>query len=379
VLPLRDQSVVFVGGKGGVGKTTTASALAVHLAESAEERVLLVSTDPAHSLGDLFDRKLGDEETELLPGLVAVEIDPEQEVDRYLKMVKRNLRELVRPEMYKDIDRQLELTRMSPGAQEAALLERTSRILEEGPEHFDRVVFDTAPTGSTLRLLSLPEVMTAWMEGLLERRERAESFRESLRGTWSDAPSRKRGKGAGHGKADAETGDEAGAKRSLDADDEEVGRTGGSGPTSEDERARRIREVLTDRRRRFARARRTLQDADRCAFLLVVLPEKLPILEGHRAYQTLKSAGVPVAALVVNRVLPEAPLGEFLEHRREQEEAYLREIDERFGDLPRIRVPLLEEDVGSLDGVRVVARHLFGVGRADGPGPDEESASGGSE
>ncbi|MDX1566864.1 MAG: ArsA family ATPase [Longimicrobiales bacterium] len=342
MLPFRDQSVVFVGGKGGVGKTTTASALAVHRAESGES-VLLVSTDPAHSLGDLFDRRLGDEETELIPGLFAVEIDPEREVDRYLKMVKRNLRELVRPEMYGDIDRQLELTRMSPGAQEAALLERTSRILKEGPERFDRVIFDTAPTGSTLRLLSLPEVMTAWMEGLLERRERAESFRESLRGTWAERPG---GSAGSSGRSDTE---EKG---------EEEGRT--SLPRSEDERAERIREVLTDRRRRFARARAILQDPSRCAFLLVVLPEKLPILEGHRAYETLRSARVPVTAVVVNRVLPEGPLGEFLEHRREQEEAYLQEIEDRFGDLPRIRVPLLEEDVGSLEGVRVVARHLVG-------------------
>ncbi|MFP3948288.1 MAG: ArsA family ATPase, partial [Longimicrobiales bacterium] len=220
-------------------------------------------------------------------------------------------------------------------------------------------IFDTAPTGSTLRLLSLPEVMTAWMEGLLERRERAESFRESLRGTWADGPGRSaEGEKKKWGDEEAEGVEDAG--RGGAAGDEGEGRTERAAPSSEDERARRIREVLTDRRRRFARARRILQDADRCAFLLVVLPEKLPILEGYRAYETLRSARVPVAAVVVNRVLPDGPLGEFLEHRREQEAAYLEEIDARFGDLPRVRVPLLEEDVGSLQGVRAVARHLVG-------------------
>ena len=333
MLPVRDRCVVFVGGKGGVGKTTTASALGLRLA-GEDQRVLLVSTDPAHSLSDLFDRAIGDEETDLVTGLRALEIDPEKEVDRYLQTVKRNLRELVRPEMYPDIDRQIELTRSAPGAQEAALLERVSGILEEGLERYDRIIFDTAPTGSTLRLLSLPEVMTAWMEGLLERRERAESFRESLRGLWSEEEEEQR---------------------------EDEGDGEGSLP-SEDERARRIREVLTARRRRFSRARRLLQDPERCAFILVVIPEKLPVLEGERAYRTLREAEIPVAAVVVNRVLPEGELGEFLEHRRAQEEEYLAEVERRFADLPRVRVPLLEEDVGGLEGLRAVARHL-GAGR----------------
>lgn len=330
MLPVEDQRVVFVGGKGGVGKTTTASALGLRLAEQGE-RTLLISTDPAHSLSDLFDRQIGDDETGIVAGLWALEIDPETEVDRYLRSVKRNLRELVRPEMYPDIDSQIELTRRSPGAQEAALLERMSRIMIDAPERYDRLIFDTAPTGSTLRLLSLPEVMTAWMEGLLERRERSESFRESLRGLWTEKE--------GEGGRD-EASDEAGP--------------------SEDERARRIREVLTARRRRFSKARRILEDPGRCAFVLVVLPEKLAVLEGERAYRTLSDAKIPVTAVVVNRVLPEGSLGEFLERRRQQEAEYLDEIDRRFGDLPRIRVPLLEEDVGGVEGLEVVARHLRG-------------------
>lgn len=325
---IRDQAVVFVGGKGGVGKTTTASALALRLAGRGE-RTLLVSTDPAHSLSDLFDERIGDDETGIVAGLWALEIDPDEEVDRYLRTVKRNLRELVRPEMYGDIDSQIELTRRSPGAREAALLERMSRILIEAPDRFDRVVFDTAPTGATLRLLSLPEVLTAWMEGLLKSRDRAEGLRENLRSFWDD-------------------------------DEAEEGSRRGKGASTEDERARRIREVLTARRRRFTKARRILQDRERCTFLLVVLPEKLPVLEAHRTYETLREAKIPVGAVVVNRVLPAGQLGDFLEKRRRQEAEYLEEIDRRFGELPRIRIPLLQEDVGGIEGLRSVVRHLDG-------------------
>jgi arsenite/tail-anchored protein-transporting ATPase len=171
---------LFVGGKGGVGKTTVAAALSVRLAQ-AGERVLLVSTDPAHSLGDLFDLRIGDREREVASGLRAREIDPAAEVDRYLERVKGNMRSFVRPGMYPEIERQMELARHSPGTEEAALLDRVADLMGgQGHEETDRIVFDTAPTGHTLRLLALPEIMTAWTEGLLKSRDRSDAFGRAL-------------------------------------------------------------------------------------------------------------------------------------------------------------------------------------------------------
>jgi arsenite/tail-anchored protein-transporting ATPase len=128
----------------------------------------------------------------------------------------------------------------------------------------------------------------------------------------------------------------------------------------EDLRNRRIREVLLERRRRFSRARRILLDAGTTAFLLVLVPEKLPILESRKALEVLRAHKVPVAGLVVNRVLPEEPLGSFLESRRGQEAEYLARIDQEFGDLPRVRVPLLPRDVEGMGSLEEVAGHLFG-------------------
>ncbi|HSJ23755.1 MAG TPA: ArsA family ATPase [Longimicrobiales bacterium] len=344
--------IIFVGGKGGVGKTTVASALGVHLAENGE-RVLVVSTDPAHSLGDIFDTAIGDDDTELAPGLHGMEIDADAEVDRYLDRVATHMREFVRPAMYAEIERQMELTRHSPGAAEAALLDRVADLMDQARLRYDRVIFDTAPTGHTLRLLALPEIMAAWTDGLLRSRERSDTLGRGV--------DRLRGRGPG--------GSDAGAARAASG----VGAGAGSGDELSlidqvtqqpaDSRAERIRQVLLERRRRFSRARRLLLDPGSTAFILVLLPEKLPILETQKALDALRRHQVPVAGLVVNRVLPAEADGGFLEARREQEAEYLARISTVFDGVSRIHVPLLARDVGGMDALRAIGALLAEGGR----------------
>ena len=221
-LPLEGHSILFEGGKGGVGKSTTAAALAVHLADSGEQ-ILLVSTDPAHSLGDLFGTSVGDRKREIIPGLHALEIDPGQEVERYLARVKRARRHYVQPAMYSEIERQIELTRHSPGSGEAALMDRVTSLMEEGATSHDRIIFDTAPTGHTLRLLALPEIMAAWTTGLLKSRDRSASLGKAV--------DRLRGR-------EKASGDELAW---FDDVKEEA----------TDERTQKIQEVLLERQRRF--------------------------------------------------------------------------------------------------------------------------------
>ncbi|MBO8165380.1 MAG: ArsA family ATPase [Brevibacillus sp.] len=303
------KNIVFFGGKGGVGKTTTSSAFALRAAEHGK-KTLLVSTDPAHNLCDIFGKQIGREPTPLADKLWALEIDPHHESHRYISTVKENLRKVVSAQMLSEIERQIDIARISPGADESALFDRMVEIIEWGQRDFDLIVFDTAPTGHTLRLLSLPELMGAWVDGMLSRRKKVMTMRE----TWLE-----------------------------DAD------------VNEDP----IYEILTARKLKFARAREVLLNSRQTAFSFVLTPERLPIAETRRALPVLAKYRIPVDTLVVNRVIPDEADGRFIQRRREQEQQYLAEIEQVFRDHRIVKIPMLEQDVTGPDALAVVASHLF--------------------
>ncbi len=328
---LRDllaHQLVFVGGKGGVGKTTVAAAVALAAADRGR-RCLLVSTDPAHSLGDIFERDVGSRPRQLEPNLWGLEIDPEAEAERHIDAVKTQMKALVHPRLYDEIDRQLDLARYAPGSAEAALLERIAALMGNAGAEYDVVVFDTAPSGHTVRLLSLPEVMGAWMDGLLRRRERAGRLSAALKNL-----------GGGQVKGD-----------DLSLIDE-------ARDLPPDSRDAQIHERLQARRRTFLVARERLTDPAATSFLLVMNTDKLSILESRRVARLLDRFDVGVWGVVVNRVLPEDAEGAFLEARRAQERVYRAEIEREFTHLPRVTVPLLDSDVRGVGALRRIGSLL---------------------
>ena len=327
---LFDRRIVFVGGKGGVGKTTTASALAL-MAGDTGRNTLLVSTDPAHSLGDIFDRPVGNRETGLGPNLTGLEIDPEAEAESHISTVKMSMKSLVAPKMYQEIDRQLELARHSPGTMEAALLERMADLMAGARSRFDLLIFDTAPSGHTIRLLALPELMAAWSDGMLGYRDRSRKLGQLLSMF-----------GKHHSKED------------------EFGMIGGSKEEPDDSRDGRIEDILLNRRRKFHRARELLTDPKVTAFLLVINAERLPILESKKTLDVLTKFDVPVAGMIVNRLLPPDAEGEFLRERRIQENEYREEIDLTFDRLQRVYIHLLPHDVHGVDTLRQIGRAIMG-------------------
>ena len=320
-----DRRIVFVGGKGGVGKTTIASSLAL-IAAARDLRCLLVSTDPAHSLSDIFEKPVTHRTTALSPGLWGLEIDPDRVADKHIETIKYNMRSLVRPAMYDQIDKQMNLARLAPGMVESAMLERLSELMIDSQDAYDLVIFDTAPTGHTLRLLSLPEIMTAWTDGLLNQHKRSADLGNVL------------------GRLDQES-----AKRPTDGQPQLA-----QNAASNDQRNQRIRSLLLQRIRKFRRARRLLLDSGQSAFILVLNPEKLPLMESQKAYQALQQMRIPVQLLIVNRVLPDSADGDFLSIRRWQEAEYLAEIKNSFQSLKRCYIPLLSRDVHGLESLNIV-------------------------
>lgn len=305
-----ERRLTFFGGKGGVGKTTLAVAYATLLAGSGE-KTLLVSTDPAHSTGDLLGAELSGRPTEAGDNLWAVEVDAAADAEEYVERIKQDARGSVSREVLDTVDKHLDLAKSSPGTEESALFDRFVDLISLCPTEYDRIVFDTAPTGHTLRLLTLPALLSAWVEGVVRQREKVAGMERMLRNM---------------------AGDESGG---------------------EDPVLQRLRE----RRERFHHARhRLLEDT---TFYLVLIPERLPIEETDRSLGTLTENGIEVGALLVNRVLPEsADEGEFMHARLAQQREYLTEISSRFRDRRTVQVEQDPRDISDREGLQTIARGL---------------------
>ncbi|QRV17195.1 TRC40/GET3/ArsA family transport-energizing ATPase [Haloterrigena salifodinae] len=315
---------IFYGGKGGVGKTTCAAATAVRLAEGGRE-TLVVSTDPAHSLSDSLEVDLGAEPRELEGvgdsggdgSLWAVEIDPDTQKERYEKLARALAKDLRSAGIRLDDEevRRLFASGAPAGSDEIAALDLLVEYVDEGD--WDVVVFDTAPTGHTLRLFDMPEVMGLALETA-----------QSLRGQ---------------------------AKRIGNAARTAVlGPMSMMGSSSDDEE-----ESLEAFRARLERARDLLTDPQRTEFRVVLLPEGMAIAESERLVGTLREADVRVDRLVVNRVFedPEDDCSR-CQSRHERHTERVEEIRETFPDLEVVTLPEREGEVQGLESVAEIAARL---------------------
>ena len=305
---LASKRVVFFAGKGGVGKTTSAAAFALARAQ-AGARVLLVSTDPAHNLGDIFGTRIGDNMVKVSDNLEAVEIEQEAQTRKYLDQVKSNLRKAVQTTMLDEVMRQIDLVAHAPGTSEAAIFDRMVSIMLDDADRFDTVVFDTAPTGHTIRLLSLPELMGVWIKGLLQRRQRHNQDYAQLLG-------------------DGEPIDDP------------------------------MFEVLNRRRERAAKVSGLLLNSNVTGFVFVLVPEFLPIAETRKGIDHLAQYDLHVGTIVINKILPDSVSDPFFKGRLDQQRQYRTRIEDEFPKQVKLDLPLLSHDIDTLESLRAIASHI---------------------
>jgi len=307
--------VVLYTGKGGVGKTTTAAATAVHAARSGRS-TLVASADSAHSLGDVLERRLGPSPSRIAPGLDALEVDTPTETHRHWGAVRDYLVSLFR---YQGIEEVVaEELALLPGAEEITTLLAVEAHARDGG--YDFVVVDCAPTDSALRLLTLPEVARG-------------AFRVLLR-----------------------------VQRVLASVVTPLARNLIPVPLPESEVFRDAEQLLFRKLRRlrdFASDRRT-------SVRLVVTPERMVIDEALRAHTDLALFELSCDAVVMNRLLPEAAAEEefFRDWARLQVER-LAEVERLFAPLPVLTAPLQDDEVTGLDRLAQHADRLFGAVEAD--------------
>jgi arsenite/tail-anchored protein-transporting ATPase len=307
--------VLLFTGKGGVGKTSVAAATAVRAAERGA-RVLVTSTDPAHSLADALGTPLGDHPSSVDlagPGqLVAQQIDAQQRLERHWREVRDYLVGLLAWGGADEIEAE-ELV-LLPGLDELfALVDLRGQVASGRHE---LIVVDCAPTAETLRLLGLPDAMRWYAERVLGPSRRVARVVRPLQ--------RARGAGA------------------LPVPDDDV-----FGAVT------RIHDDL-------AAVHELLQDPTRCSIRLVVNPERLVVAETQRTATSLSLFGYATDAVVVNRVLPDAITDPYLERWKQRQAEHLGTVRDTFAPTKVLTAPLFEDELVGATGLRALGDAVYG-------------------
>jgi arsenite-transporting ATPase len=294
----------FFSGKGGVGKTTMACATAVRFAEKGL-RTLIVTTDPASNLADVFEQAIGHGVVPIaaVPNLFAMEIDGDRATDEYKERALAPLRAAFPSEMIRVMEEQMS----GPCTSEVAAFDCFTDVIDgarEQDHRFDALIFDTAPTGHTLRLLQLPA-------------------------EWS---------------------------RVIAASAESGGQTC-IGPAA----------AIGESKLKYDRALAVLRSQALARFVFVLQPEDTSIKEAQRAMGELRHLGIASFEIIVNGVIPaEEDENPLFAARRRMQGGYLDRIGRELA-VPERRVPLLDDEVKGVGRLRVIARALFE--EADVPQP----------
>jgi arsenite-transporting ATPase len=295
-------------GKGGVGKTSLAVATALGAAEHGH-RVFVLSTDSAHNVGDALGRPVGPRPVEVAENVVAQEVAALAELDRSWSEIQRFFQELLRDDADEMVAEELLIF---PGMEEIVALRAVKEVEETG--EFDVCVVDCAPTGSTLRLLRLPDVLRFFMENFFDLERRT-----------------------------------ARALRPL------ANRIGVGRFVAPEE----VFEAIDTLYGEIEDVRQILLDVDRTSARLVVNPARVVVDETRRSFAYLSLYGVATDAVLINRVLPERAARGYFARWAQREQQELLEIENSF-PVPLFRVPLHPTEPIGVEALRQLSLEMFG-------------------
>ncbi len=305
--------VILMTGKGGVGKTSVAAATGLRCAELGY-RTLVLSTDPAHSLADSFDLELSHEPRLVRPNLWGAELDALMELEGNWGAVKRYITQVLQARGLDGV--QAEELAILPGMDEIFGLVRMKRHYDEN--EYDVLIIDSAPTGTALRLLSLPEVSGWYMRRFYKPLQKMSvALRPLVEPLWKPI--------AGFSLPDKEV---------MDA------------PYEFYEQIEALEKVLTDNTQTSVR--------------LVTNPEKMVIKESLRAHAYLSLYNVATDLVVANRIIPDQVTDPFFQRWKENQQQYRQEIHENFRPLPVKEVPLYSEEMCGLQALERLKETLYG-------------------
>lgn len=297
---------VFFGGKGGVGKTTMASASAVHFAK--DRKTLIFTTDPAPSLADSFEQKLSNEPVKItgIENLWAMEIDAKIVLKEFREEYGEDILDILHKGTYlsdKETEEMFELD--IPGLDEVMGLKKITDFMDN--QEYDLYIVDTAPTGHTLRLLTLPELLDEWIKFLASLRWKYHYMVERF----------------------------SGEKKIEKAD-----------------------EFLLTMKKTVKKVRSLLQDSIKTEFIVVTIAEAMGVLETEDLIKDLEKSHIPIGHIIINNIFPENKC-DFCKSRRKNQEKYICEIKGKFKSFNISEIILKPEEIRGIKNLKNLARELF--------------------
>lgn len=305
-----DNKLIMIGGKGGVGKTTCAAALALHFSETGR-KTLVISSDPTPSLSDIFETTIGDKETAIqgIEGLFGIEISSEVVLEMWRERFGPEIYEVISSFANLDYDF-VDYIGTAPGIEEEYMLNYILDLVEGG--QYDLVVWDTAPAGHTLRLLHLPHIFLKHLEAATKFYLNIYSYFEKVR----DSVRLRKGK-------------------------------------------RSLLEIISNWENLAEKIVRFIRDQTKTSFVLVTIPEALGVRQTERIIKDFDDYQLRVGYLIINHVIENVDCS-FHEVKQKMQQIYLRTLQKSYGD--RIAIVHLAEspqEVKGIDRIREVSETLF--------------------